>query len=159
GAERATLCRSTLPYLVEQKRIRWRRGKGTKAGEFILPKPDLQNDTTKITTHFSGVSLKVLLGTLKLLIRMRGGGSNGAILDRQGPLVMFATVALLQAGARGYRAEEVPEGVGRKVSGKAFSDLMARMKAAGIARERSPGCYALTDSFRRAYEQQLEHSG
>jgi len=83
--------------------LRWRPGKGKKAGEFVLINPEKSrcaNLTHYITTHFSGSiqhKPESVIETLRLLIRMRSGRSKRAKLARLGMVAMFVLVAVSQA--------------------------------------------------------------
>jgi len=161
GTSAATLSRSALPYLVQEKKlVRWRAGKGRQAGKFVLRKPKLnESDNTKVSTHFSVISSvkrKGALKTLRLLIRMRSGHSKSAKLLRLGMPAMFATIALVGSSAGGSLSE-LAERTGRRKSD--LRTALSRLKAAGIAREVSEDTYRLTDDFAAHYERHLERSG
>jgi hypothetical protein len=74
---------SALPYLLQElKLLRWRRGKGRRAGVFVLVNPGSDETlNNKVTTHFivqNSVNAEDALKTLRLLIRMRRGSVQSA---------------------------------------------------------------------------------
>jgi putative DNA primase/helicase len=162
GTSFQTLSASALPHLITGlKLVRWRRGKGTKAGVLILRKKGgVLSLNTKVTTHFSVQSQhdpKNALETLRLLIRMRSGYAKRAKLLRLGMVGMFATIALAFAPRRGQNIEELEEATGRRKSD--LRRALAKLKQEGIAREYKKDNYRLTDDFVREYERVLEESG
>jgi hypothetical protein len=165
GAERATLCKSALPYLVqEMKLLRWQRGKGKKAGYFVLPKPKgVPTNTTKVihtSKYFSGVSghsPKRALETLKLLIRMRGGRSKRARLPRLGMVAMFVAVAMCNAPQRGQTVAEIATRTGRR--GPDVRRVCNRLVSAEVLECVGKDVYRLTNEFRDEYLRELEESG
>jgi hypothetical protein len=166
GVSTWTLSTSTLPYLIQEKKLlRWRRGKGTKAGVFVVKKPSVGTLNTKVSTHFSVKGLdapKNALETLRLLIRMRYGYSKADTLLKLGMPAMFVAVALASSNqhTRGYTATELAERTGRREQDlKAEDGPLRRLKAAGIARETSEGVYRLTENFEANYARALEYSG
>jgi len=167
GMSKETLTRSALPYLMNQmKLLSWRRGKGRKAGAFLLKKPPCTSYANKVTTHFTGVSYadpKSALETLRLFIRNRAGHPKTAVLLKLGMPAMFAAIALASAPARGYTLEEIAERTGRRKStldSQTRNDTpIKRLRAAGIIQEISEGRYRLTKAFASRYEQALEWSG
>jgi putative DNA primase/helicase len=177
GMERETLRKSALPYLTQQMGlIRWRRGKGQMAGEFVLRNPQTEpTDATKVSTHFSGVTQLspktattpfsvvsqvnpgAALDTLKLLIRMRGGRSKRARLPRLGMVAMFVCAALCCGSRRGQSVEELAEHTGRRKTD--LRKVCKRLVSADVAEEVSEDFYRLTDGFNAEYERELEESG
>jgi hypothetical protein len=167
GMSKETLTRSALPYLMnDMKLLSWRRGKGRKAGVFLLKKPPCTGYANKIATHFNGVSYadpKSALETLRLFIRNRAGHSKTAVLLKLGMPAMFTAVALASAPARGYTLEEIADRTGRRKStldSQTKGDTpIKRLRAAGIVQEISEGRYRLAKAFASRYEQALEWSG
>jgi putative DNA primase/helicase len=54
GTSFQTLSRSALPYLMkDMKLLKWKRGKGKKAGVLVLQNPTRISANTKVSTHFS----------------------------------------------------------------------------------------------------------
>jgi hypothetical protein len=169
GMSKETLTRSALPYLMnDMKLLSWRRGKGRKAGAFLLKKPPCTSYAIKVSTHFNGVGYadsKKALETLRLFIRNRAGHPKTAVLLKLGMPAMFTAIALASAGARGYSLslEEIAERTGRRKStldSQTKSDTpIKRLSAAGIIQEISEGRYRLTRAFASRYEQALEWSG
>jgi hypothetical protein len=167
GMSKETLTRSALPYLMrDMKLLSWRRGKGRKAGVFLLKKPPCTSYANKVSTHFNGVSYadpKNALETLRLLIRNRAGHPKTAVLLKLGMPAMFTAIALASAPSRGYTLEEIAERTGRRKStldSQTKRDTpIKRLRAAGIIQEISEGRYRLTKAFASRYEQALEWSG
>jgi putative DNA primase/helicase len=167
GMSKETLTRSALPYLMnDMKLLSWRRGKGRKAGAFLLKKPPCTSYANKVATHFNGVSYadpKSALETLRLFIRNRAGHPKTAVLLKLGMPAMFTAIALASAPPRGYTLEEIAERTGRRKStldSQTKSDTpIKRLRAAGIIQEISEGRYRLTKAFANRYEQALEWSG
>jgi putative DNA primase/helicase len=167
GMSKETLTRSALPYLMnDMKLLSWRRGKGRKAGAFLLKKPPCTSYAIKVRGHFNGVTCadpKSALETLRLFIRNRAGHPKTAVLLRLGMPAMFTAIALASAGARGYSLEEIAERTGRRKStldSQTKSDTpIKRLRAAGIIQEISEGRYRLTKAFASRYERALEWSG
>jgi hypothetical protein len=162
GTSFQTLSRSALPYLIQEKKLlRWRRGKGTRAGVLTLLKPRGNTSAnTKGSTHFSVrtyVKPEHALETLRLLIRMRSGNTKTAKLLRLGMPAMFVTIALATSHRRGQKITELEQRTGRRKSD--LRGVLTRLKAAGIAREVSKDVYQLTDDFANQYERVLEQSG
>jgi hypothetical protein len=162
GTRRQTLGDSALPHLMKMGLLRWRPGKGTKAGVLMLPQPGgSASRTNKETTHFSGTSYappETALETLRLLIRMRPGHSKHAKLLRLGMPAMFVTVALVFGVVRrGQKITELAERTGRRV--RDLRKVLARLKGAGIAREVAKDTYRLTDDYAAQYLRVLDQSG
>jgi putative DNA primase/helicase len=167
GMSKETLTRSALPYLIkDMKLLSWKRGKGQKAGAFLLKKPRYTTYANKVSTHFFGVSYadpKTALETLRLFIRNRAGHPKTAVLLKLGMPAMFTVIALSSAPTRGYSLSELAEATGRRrntLDTPSKSDTpIKRLKAAGIVQQNSEGCYRLSESFASRYEQALEWSG
>jgi hypothetical protein len=162
GMRRQTLGDSALPHLMKMGLLRWRRGRGTKAGVFVLPKPEgSATRTNKVSTHFIGTSYapyETALKTLRLLIRMRPGHSKHAKLLRLGMPAMFTTIALVFGGVRrGQTIPELAERTGRRE--RDLRKVLTRLKAAGIAREAARDTYRLNDDYADQYERVLDLSG
>ena len=167
GMSKETLTRSALPYLMnDMKLLSWRRGKGRKAGVFLLKKPPCTSYAIKVRGNFNGVSYadpKSALETLRLFIRNRAGHPKTAVLLKLGMPAMFTAIALASAPSRGYTLEEIAERTGRRKStldSQTKSDTpIKRLRVAGIIQEISEGRYRLTKAFASRYEQALEWSG
>lgn len=180
GTTAKTLAASGLPHLIQKmKLLRWKKGKGTKAGVLVLKNPSCTTYYTRIPTHFSVVSCATpseALKTLGLLIRMRYGHADSDTLLRLGMPAMFVVVALVASGGmRGYNLAELAEVTGRRKSTLDYPEgqtyvakdkrrlkppsPIKRLKAAGIIRERSDGRFVLTAEFVANYERHLEYSG
>jgi hypothetical protein len=161
GTRQATVCESGLPTLAAMKLLRWKRGKGTKSGSFLLPSPGGRTERiTKVATHFSDTGYappKNALEILRLLVRMRTGHSNHVKVLRLGMPAMFVTVALSTSPRRGQSLTELAQSTGRRE--RVLRDVLKKLKAAGIARETSEGLYRLTDEYAAAYERHLDLSG
>jgi hypothetical protein len=168
GIAHQTVCNTGLPLLSKMGLVRWRKGKGTKAGTLVLPHPrTVRYLTTKVIhtaqrggEHFSGQirhTPEHALQTLRLLIRMRRGYSKSAQLMRLGMVPMFITVSLFAAPHRVHTAEELRQRTGRR--GPDVRRACQKLKAAGIVREISQDVYRLTDDFAARYALELERSG
>jgi putative DNA primase/helicase len=162
GTRQATVCETGLPYLMQDmKLIRWRRGKGTKAGVLVLLNPEKwRNRITKESTHYSDTvshDPKHALETLRLLIRMRRGYDKSRKLLRLGMPAMFTAVTLATSSLRGQNITELSERTGRTKSD--LRRVLKRLKDASIVREVSRDVYRLTDDFRAQYERELQQSG
>jgi len=160
GIDGGTMSRSALPYLSERGLIRWKQGKGNKAGVFVLKKPSCQTNNTKGTTHFSVVSsvnAETALKTLRLLIRMRQGSAKGAALLRLGMASMFVAISLVNSQARGQSLDELALSTGRRKD--RLREAIGRLKVAGIVRVTPDGTYRLAENFAVHYERALELSG
>jgi hypothetical protein len=162
GTRQATVCESGLPYLMQDmKLIRWRRGKGTKAGVLVLLNPEKwTNRITKESTHSSDTvshDPKHALETLRLLIRMRRGYDKSRKLLRLGMPAMFTAITLATPPLRGQNITELSERTGRTKSD--LRCVLKRLKEASIVREVSRDVYRLTDDFRAQYERELQQSG
>jgi hypothetical protein len=168
GLNRVTLCRSSLPYLTQDlKLVRWRRGEGNKAGEFVLRKPDFPSEaTTKVSTqYFSGSTYGDGLDALKNLIRMRSGVSRtGKVthlgemqtVARLGMVAMFAMVTLT-AHPRGLKAEEFVERMGRRRDH--VLSALRKLEETQILTESREGFFTFADGFWAAYKRSLISSG
>ena len=170
GISRETLSKSSLPHLYRDlKLIKWKKGRGSKAGEFILPKPDLPSDfTTKESTQgraFSGEVYGDALAALSKFIRMRSGCSKtGRIVElgkmqhvaRLGMVAMFCMVALLTA-PRGLSLDELVERTGRRKDH--LRGVMGKLVKAGICGERGRDCYVFAPDLWDAYARELKRSG
>lgn len=168
GTSYQTLSRSALPYLMkDMKLLKWKRGKGTKAGVLVLKKAACITLNTKVRDYFSVrtcATPKNAIETLGLLIRMRYGYSKSDTLLKLGMPAMFVAVALASdRSARGYTLEELAEATGRRKytldSPSKPDTLIKRLKAAGIVQETEDGRFRLTGAFRQNYERALEYSG
>jgi DNA-binding transcriptional ArsR family regulator len=161
GTTFQTLSRSALPYLIKDlKLVRWRRGKGRRAGVFVIRKPNELNANNKVSTHFfvrTSRNPKNALETLRLIVRMRRGNDKSATLLRLGMPAMFTTIALLAAPSRGQSLGELSERTGRSKSD--LRTALSRLKAAGIVREPSRDVFRLADGFAAAYQKCLDRSG
>jgi hypothetical protein len=162
GTRQATVCETGLPYLMQDmKLIRWRRGKGTKAGVLVLLNPQKQrNRITKESTQFSDTvshDPKHALETLRLLIRMRRGYDKSRKLLRLGMPAMFTAITLATFPLRGQNITELSERTGRTKSD--LRRVLKRLKEASIVRELSRDVYRLTDDFQAQYERELQQSG
>jgi putative DNA primase/helicase len=162
GTRQATVCETGLPYLMQDmKLIRWRRGKGTKAGVLVLLNPEKwPNRITKESTHFSDTvshDPKHALETLRLLIRMRRGYDKSRKLLRLGMPAMFTAITLTTTPLRGQNITELGERTGRTKSD--LRRVLKRLKEASIVREVSRDVYRLTDDFQTQYERELQQSG
>src|SRR5215203_1892473 len=162
GTRQATVCETGLPYLIQDmKLIRWRRGKGTKAGVLVLLNPEKRrNRITKESTHFSDTvshDPKHALETLRLLIRMRRGYDKSRKLLRLGMPAMFTAITLATPPLRGQNITELSERTGRTKSD--LRRVLKRLKEASIVREVSRDVYRLTDDFQAQYERELQQSG
>jgi hypothetical protein len=170
GTSFQTLSASALPYLMkDMKVLKWKRGKGKKAGTLVLKNSATYSVArtlnTKVSTHFSVQSSappKHALETLGLLIRMRFGYSKSDALLKLGMPAMFVAVALTanRRHQRGQTAEELAQMTGRRRRDLLAKDgPLRRLNAAGIAQESRDGYFRLTRGFRAKYEYVLEHSG
>jgi hypothetical protein len=168
GVSLRTLSISTLPHLIqEMKLLKWKRGKGTQSGTFLLPPPPQGRTSynTKVTTHFSVEGYappKNALETLRLLIRMRYGYTKSDTLLKLGMPAMFVAVALASSShpSRGYTAAELAERTGRRRRALEAPDgPLRRLKAAAVVQETGDGFYRFTAEFAANYERALEHSG
>jgi hypothetical protein len=162
GTRQATVCETGLPYLMQDmKLIRWRRGKGTKAGVLVLLNPDKRrNRITKESTHYSDTvshDPKHALETLRLLIRMRRGYDKSRKLLRLGMPAMFTAITLATPPLRGQNITELSERTGRTKSD--LRRVLRRLKEASIVREVGGDVYRLTDDFQAQYERELQQSG
>jgi len=162
GTRQATVCETGLPYLMQDmKLIRWRRGKGTKAGVLVLLNPEKwRNRITKDSTHFSDTvshDPKRALETLRLLIRMRRGYDKSRKLLRLGMPAMFTAITLATTPLRGQNITELGERTGRTKAD--LRRVLKRLKEASIVWEVSRDVYRLTDDFQAQYERELQHSG
>src|SRR5215208_1892724 len=162
GTRQATVCETGLPYLMQDmKLIRWRRGKGTKAGVLVLLNPEKwPNRITKESTHYSDTvshDPKHALETLRLLIRMRRGYDKSRKLLRLGMPAMFAAITLATTPLRGQNITELSERTGRTKSD--LRRVLRRLKEASIVREVGEDVYRLTDDFQAQYERELQQSG
>jgi putative DNA primase/helicase len=162
GTRFQTLSESALPHLMQNmKLLTWRRGKGRRAGVFVLKNPLDANRNTKESTHFSvpvSDTPENALETLRLIVRMRRGNSHSQAVLRLGMVAMFTTIALLSApSSRGYDLTELGERTGRRKSD--LRDALEKLKAAGIVREPEPGIFRLTADFHAHYRHHLERSG
>ena len=162
GTRQATVCETGLPYLMQDmKLIRWRRGKGTKAGVLVLLNPEKwPNRITKESTHFSDTvshDPKHALETLRLLIRMRRGYDKSRKLLRLGMPAMFAAITLATSPLCGQNIAELGKRTGRTKSD--LRRVLKRLKEASIVREVSRDVYRLTDDFQAQYERELQQSG
>jgi hypothetical protein len=170
GLGRKALRESALPQLVKLRLLSWRRGKGRKAGTFVLKNPKRATDPNKVSTRdtdFIGVTSahpQNALRTVGLLIRMRSGSSRSAPLLRAGMAAMFCAVAMSAGGpSREYTVDELAEATGRRArdldSPRREDTPLKRLKRIGVVRERTSGCYSLTDRFRERYQEHLDLSG
>jgi putative DNA primase/helicase len=162
GTRQATVCETGLPYLMQDmKLIRWRRGKGTKAGVLVLLNPEKwRNRITKESTHYSDTvshDPKHALETLRLLIRMRRGYDKSRKLLRLGMPAMFTAITLATPPLRGQNITELSERTGRTKSD--LRRVLKRLKEASIVWEVSRDVYRLTDDFQAQYERELQQSG
>src|SRR5215203_645353 len=162
GTRQATVCETGLPYLMQDmKLIRWRRGKGTKAGVLVLLNPEKgPNRITKESTHSSDTvshDPKHALETLRLLIRMRRGYDKSRKLLRLGMPAMFTAITLATSPLRGQNITELSERTGRTKSD--LRRVLRRLKEASIVREVGRDVYRLTDDFQAQYERELQQSG
>jgi putative DNA primase/helicase len=166
GISRETLSRSSLPYLVEKKRIKWRRGAGNRRGQFILRTPDVPSDVTiKVSTqYFNGDTYGDGLGALAKLIRMRTGTANtGRALGlgemhkvaRLGMVAMFCMVTLTTA-PRGLTAEELVERTGRRRDH--VLNTMRKLVDKSLVIEPREGFFTFAEGFWSAYEKELRRS-
>jgi DNA-binding transcriptional regulator GbsR (MarR family) len=167
GTNRVTLCRSALPYLVEQRLITWKRGRGRKAGEFLLRKPKAPSEATiKVSTqYFNGSTYGDGLDALAKLIRMRTGVSKtGRVTSlgemqtvaRLGMVAMFCMVTLTTS-PRGLNIDELVERTGRRKD--YVRSTMRKLIAAEIAEESREDFFTLAPAFWSAYDKELLKSG
>jgi hypothetical protein len=167
GTTDKTIRESALPHLmVNMKALKWRKGKGSKAGSFVLKKPPRETYSPKVATHFKAVSFahpKNALETIRQLVRMRGGQSKNATLLRLGMPAMFVLVVMTQDPSCGYTLSELAVKTGRRKrdldSPSNQKSVIKRLKAAGIIKEVSEERYRLTAEFGQRYQQHLEFSG
>jgi DNA-binding transcriptional regulator GbsR (MarR family) len=167
GLNRVTLCRSALPYLVEKKLITWKRGRGNKAGEFVLRKPKVPAGATiKVSTHyFNGSTCGDGLDALARLIRMRSGVSRtGRVthlgemqnVARLGMVAMFAMVSLTTT-PRGLNIDGLVERTGRRKDHLRIT--MRKLVDAQIVEESRKDFFTLVPAFWLAYDKELLKSG
>jgi putative DNA primase/helicase len=170
GTSRRTLSRSSLPWLIKQKRIRWQRGAGGRAGQFVLIRPklpeNLPSDPIKVyTQYFNGVTWGKSLDVLAKLIRMRSGpATTGKVsglgkmqkVARLGMVAMFCMVVLTSGPQRVQKLEEMVERTGRDKY--RIREAMEKLKGADIAEEPREGFYKLADGVWAAYERELKRS-
>ena len=170
GTSFQTLSRSALPYLMkDMKLLKWKRGKGKRAGVLVLRKSVCTTLNTKVRGNFSVrtcVKSKNAIETLSLLIRMRYGYSKSDTLLKLGMPAMFVAVALASSASgavRGYTLEEIADATGRRkytLDSPSKADTpIKRLKAAGIVQETKDRRFRLTEAFRENYERALEYSG
>lgn len=157
-----TICDTALPELVKMKLLSWRKGGGKKAGVLVLKSGGRTTRYPKVSTHSRATTYappENALETLRLLVRLRAGNSKHSPLLRLGMPGLFCVVAMLDGEATidGITLEDLAEATGRRP--RVLRPYLARLKAAGIAREIRPDVYALTDSFRDRYREHLEMSG
>jgi len=170
GTNHVTLCRSSLPYLIQDlKLVKWRKGSGSKAGLFVITKPDLPaGATTKEVTRgviFSGSTCGYALDSLTQLIRMRSGSSKtGKIKEpgkfetvaRLGMVAMFCMVAMT-ATPRGLSIDELVEKTGRRKDHlRATTEKLIR---AGLFEEPRTDYFTFAPMFWRSYQSALLKSG
>jgi hypothetical protein len=155
-----TMCDTALPELVKMKLVSWRKGRGKKAGVLVLKSGGRGTRYPKVSTHSRVTTFappENALETLRLLVRLRAGNSKRSPLLRIGMPGLFATVALLSPSRDGLTLADLAEATDRRA--RDLRPYLARLKAAGIAREVRPDVYKLTDSFRDRYREHLEMSG
>jgi len=170
GLRRETLGRSALPYLIKDlKLVRWRKGKGSKAGVFIIKKPKVPAEvTTKVFTRgglFSGDTYGDALDSLAQLIRMRSGTTKtGKIkkpgkfetVARLGMVAMFCMVAMT-ANPRGLHIDELVEKTGRRKDHLRVA--MQKLVEAEIVEELRTDFFRFAAAFWSAYQRALISSG
>jgi len=170
GLRRETLGRSALPFLVKDlKLVTWKRGSGSRAGEFVIKRPDLPSTvTTKGSTrveNFSGDTYRDALNSLAQLVRMRSGRSKTGKINelgkfesvaRLGMVAMFALVALTNA-PRGLNIDELVVKTGRRKDN--LRTTMQELVEAEIVEELRSDFFTLTAAFWSAYQRALIKSG
>jgi NrS-1 polymerase HBD domain len=167
GLNRVTLCRSSLPYLVEQKLVKWQRGAGNRAGQFILRRPKVPSEATiKVSTeYFNGSTHGDGLDALAKLIRMRSGVSKtgkvthlGAMQTaaRLGMVVMFCLVTFTTA-PRGQNIDQVVERTGRRKDH--VRTALQKLVKAEILEEGEGEFFTFAPAFWSAYQRALIGSG
>jgi hypothetical protein len=167
GANRVTVCRSSLPYLVEKKLIRWQRGAGNRSGEFVLRRPEVPSGATikETTQYFNGSTYGEGLDALARLIRMRSGSSKtGKVthlgemqkVARLGMVAMFCMVTLTTA-PRGLTVGELVERTGRRKDHVLAT--MQKLVAAEICEESRTDFFTFAPAFWKAYQRSLISSG
>jgi hypothetical protein len=161
GMKYQTLCESALPYLItEKKLLTWQRGRGKRAGELILRKPEVpaKRDTKGSTEagHFNVPFWGESLRALEALIRMRGGRSKFALVARLGMVAMFVAVALLTS-PRGTDLERLVEATGRRKDH--VRNAARKLVGAGVVESPCADFYRLSPDFLERWERELARSG
>jgi len=170
GLRRETLGRSALPFLIKDlKLVRWKRGSGSRAGEFVIRRPDLplsvsSIDSTRVV-NFSGATYRDALDSLAQLVRMRSGRSRTGKINelgrfepvaRLGMVAMFSLVALTTT-PRGLNIDELVGKTGRRKDN--LRTTMQELVEAKIVEEPRSDFFTLTAAFWSAYQRELIKSG
>jgi NrS-1 polymerase HBD domain len=149
-----TLSRNALPWLLKKPHqlVRWRRGKGDKAGYFILLTPAVESNTIYPRSLYS----VGLYGELRQLIRLCYGRSKKSLFGRLGSLSAMVLLPLVIA-AKQLTLDDLAEKTGRKASH--LKSVVAKMVEASLVVEACEGVYRLPTDFWQRLDIELEKSG
>jgi hypothetical protein len=149
-----TLSRNALPWLLKKPHqlVRWRRGKGDKAGYFILLTPAVASNTIYPRSLYSVGSY----GELRQLIRLCYGRSKKRLLGRLGSLSAMVLLPLAISNKQ-LTLDDLAEATGRKASH--LKSVVAKLVDARLVVEACEGVYRLPTDFWDRFDDELENSG
>jgi putative DNA primase/helicase len=148
-----TLSNNALPWLLKNKFVRWRRGKGERAGYFILLTPAVGFNTIYPRQFIYSVKG---YGELRQLIRLCYGRSKKRLLGRLGSLAAMVLLPLVISDKQ-LTLAELSEITGRKTSH--LKSVVAKLVDASLVVEAREGVYRLPMDFWQRFEGELEESG
>jgi hypothetical protein len=105
-----TLGKNALPWLLKKQMVRWRRGKGDRAGYFVLLAPRVESDPIYSRGDIYSVEL---YAQLRQLIRLCYGRSKTRMFGRLGSLAAMVLLPLVITG-RELALEDLAEITGRE---------------------------------------------
>jgi primase/DNA polymerase family protein len=149
-----TLSENALPWLVRKRLIRWQRGKGERAGYFILRTAQNRN-TVYIPTWTTSVPG---LRNARELIRLCYGVSSKAKVKRVGSFAAMLLLPMSLHPERGFTPADISRITARRPND--VRRILKKLVRAGLVVEADAGdIYHLPADFWERLEVELEASG
>ena len=155
-----TLCKNALPWLVQNRLVRWKRGRGERAGYFVLIAPRVGLD---IKYPQRGYIYSVQpYAHLQQLIRQCYGRSKNRLLGRLGALSAMVLLPLVMS-EREVTISEISEITGREerhlLGTPTTPGVVQKLVKARLVVEAREGVYRLPTDFWERFDWELEESG
>jgi hypothetical protein len=159
-----TLGKNALPWLSKKRLVRWRRGKGERAGYFVLHSMRVAFDPVYTPAWITRVRLYAhtmqhsveLYAQLRQLIRLCYGRSKTRLFGRLGSLAAMVLLPLVIEG-REMHLDDLASITGRE--SRHLNSVVNKLIEASLVVEAGKGVYRLPLDFWDRFDFELEESG